>query len=747
MDENASGNIVDQTGNISDAHVSYHLETSSSMSEKKTVSFKDGVVGEAMVMDGYSTYAEIPYSELLIGGQYLSISAWIAPRAYNYEAVDDDGDTIQAIVSQYFRDDSYASGFTFGYRREGKPYFGVGLGDEWIYINDGINRLDQYQWNHLSATFDGVKGEMAIYVNGRISNSKSFDAGSSIEGTSLPFLLGRNTVSSSSGDCLMGVVSGLLDEVKVYNRALTSAEILASYESGTENGIRKELPYEDVSIQNTLTDDAYKPQYHGGPTEHWMNEPHAPFYYNGKYHLFYQSNQNGPYFNDAQGIAWGHLVSDDMVNWEVQKEAIVPSEGTVAPDGIWSGGSTLDADGNPVLFFTAGDYEHEGLVSNQNIGIARPKDLTDPYLVEWVVDDELAIAQKSGEGRSGEFRDAHVYKDGDDYYLIVGSGDESSTRGTALVYHTNANTPNYFHRWTYEGHLFDYEYSSSTYGTAWELPVLLPLNNENGESSGKFIFAISPAPATTADNNVVYWIGTFDKNTCRFTPDFADPRRMDYGQNIFTGPSGFIDPVSGETTMFSIMQSQRKSSDLSSSGWSHNCGLTRTLYYDESRADLGIKITDNITNIYNETLLSLDNVTVDEVNDALSSFSNDMYRLDLTLEEYTSLDIRARSSSTSEEYTSIYLNENSVGVNTNLNQNNSTLSGGDFTYSPDDGINKLSLYVDRSQIEVLYNEEKTISARSYPKDLNANGLSFSGEAVISHLEITSLDSIFEGVNV
>jgi len=28
-----------------------------------------------------------------------------------------------------------------------------------------------------------------------------------------------------------------------------------------------------------------------------MNEPHAPLYYDGRYHLFYQHNPKGPYWN------------------------------------------------------------------------------------------------------------------------------------------------------------------------------------------------------------------------------------------------------------------------------------------------------------------------------------------------------------------------------------------------------------------------------------------------------------------
>ena len=82
-----------------------------------------------------------------------------------------------------------------------------------------------------------------------------------------------------------------------------------------------------------------------------MNEPHAPVYYNGMYHLFFQQNMVGTYWRN---ISWGHLVSEDMVSWRPVKEAITPMENTVVPDGVWSGGAALDVNGVPVLFFTAG---------------------------------------------------------------------------------------------------------------------------------------------------------------------------------------------------------------------------------------------------------------------------------------------------------------------------------------------------------------------------------------------------------
>ena len=106
-------------------------------------------------------------------------------------------------------------------------------------------------------------------------------------------------------------------EVKLYSRALSAEEVAENYAAVTV----PEIPYEEIGLQNILTDDVQKPQYHGGPYQFWMNEPHAPLYYNGVYHLFFQQNMQGSYWRN---IAWGHLVSDDMVHWREMEQAVAP---------------------------------------------------------------------------------------------------------------------------------------------------------------------------------------------------------------------------------------------------------------------------------------------------------------------------------------------------------------------------------------------------------------------------------------
>ena len=44
-----------------------------------------------------------------------------------------------------------------------------------------------------------------------------------------------------------------------------------------------------------LASDSNRPQYHLLPPASWMNDPNAPVYWNGEYHLFYEYNPKAQY--------------------------------------------------------------------------------------------------------------------------------------------------------------------------------------------------------------------------------------------------------------------------------------------------------------------------------------------------------------------------------------------------------------------------------------------------------------------
>ncbi len=753
FDEGSGKTAHDSSGNIEDAEINY-VFNNALYKESEDPQWRDtGVVNGSLLFDGYSQYIRYDYSQYKVSQDSLTISCYVAPRVFEWDdpnGKENGTDNLTTIVSQCYKSDN--AGFVLGYWRYGELSFQVGLGDRWISVWSGENKLSKYEWNHVVAQFDGANGEMRLYLNGELVGKETFFEGAQIYRAVDEYLyIGRNNYPTSNSTAPERMVSGMMDEIKIYNAVLDEEYIQEYYQT---NGL-PEIAYEDITLQNILTDDIYKTQFHGGPYQNWMNEPHAPIYYKGVYHLFFQLNITGPYWKQ---ICWGHLTSDDMVNWTPQPEVITPTEGSVAPDGVWSGGSTYDSNGVPVLFFTAGNDSYlqsdDGLISNQNCGYAIPADPDDPYLTEGIVGDELAINQLAGQGRRGEFRDMHVWQEDGVWYMTVCGGSSTSAGGTVLLYSTDTLTVDYSTNsaemnWVYRGEMYTMRNQPQTFGTSWELPVCLPLSNEDGTIT-KHVLIISPAPASTADNKIYYFLGEFDKTTYKFIPDegFETPHMFDYGSNVFTGPSGFINPNDGEVYIFSVMQDYRSTQEVADSGWANCAGLARRIWLNDEGTDVCIEATDNL-DAYATELVSGDNLTLDGANELLSDVDEDMLRIDVTIRNVsaTAFGINVKSGNGGNDNTVYTYNVSSSTITgATLNRGstcaNSTTSGALALNS--DGTLTMQIYIDRSLVEAFFNDTKALSIRSYA-DFDSTGISLfaeGGEVEIVSLSVSRMQSIY-----
>lgn len=79
----------------------------------------------------------------------------------------------------------------------------------------------------------------------------------------------------------------------------------------------------------------YRNQYHLQPFAKWTNDPNALVYYDGWYHVFYQTNPFGLYWD---AMFWGHARSRDLIHFEYLPICLFPS---INDDGstsyMWSG--------------------------------------------------------------------------------------------------------------------------------------------------------------------------------------------------------------------------------------------------------------------------------------------------------------------------------------------------------------------------------------------------------------------------
>lgn len=751
FDEGNGVTVKDASGNLPDVEMNYEFTHAAYMDSQDPQWRENGISGGCLLLDGTSTYVTYNRNDIMVEGKALTVQAWIAPRTFEWDdphAAENGTDSPTGIVSQ--SDKAHNKGFILGYERFGRLTFQVGTGDDWLTVWSNGDNLKKYEWNLVTATFDADAGEMCLYLNDTLVASRSVPAGAEIAGAKKTLVVGRNIEGERLTAGFLNVASGYIDEFKMYSTALTADEISNYYGSVTV----PEIKFSDIWLQNILGDDYTRTQFHGGPYQFWMNEPHAPVYYNGMYHLFYQANMTGSYWRN---ICWGHYVSEDMVNWKPIKEAIVPTEDSVVPDGVWSGGATLDTNGVPLLFFTAGNdafRDSEGLISNQNIGVAYPADLSDPELTDWVICDELAVIQKAGQGRTGEFRDPHIWKEGDTWCMLICSGSVSSTGGSALLYTTDTlelkDDGTIDMDWQYKGPVYEMENQSALYGTSWELPIILPVTNEAGTIT-KYFFEISPAPASIADNKVYYWLGDFDLETGKFTPDQAfqgEPHLLDYGANVFTGPSCLVDPVSGDIYMFSIMQDQRGAAEQGASGWAHTVGLARRIWLNDDGTDLMIEPIEALHELEEDVLINETGLTLDAANAALATVDEDMLYIKLVadISNASEFGINLKQGGKWDCTTYRYDVAGETIYGKTENKGEGAKSNSVFGALPnEDGKIEMEIYIDRSLVEGFFNDYKAISIRAYTEEPDSHGIDLFaiGNLTIESLYVAAMGSIFD----
>jgi len=183
-----------------------------------------GKVGQAFSFNGSTQYVNVPdnLSNSITGA--LSIDAWIDPSSVS---------AAQTIVSKYDFGSNQVSYF-FGMQPGGALQFVV-YNDAAGVVFRGVQTTSTVPtgaFTHVAATFDPSNGNMKIYVNG-VDSGAPFIANSSvipsIADTTAALRIGA--VVDQSGSILP--FNGVLDEVELFNRALTPTEVAGIYNAST----------------------------------------------------------------------------------------------------------------------------------------------------------------------------------------------------------------------------------------------------------------------------------------------------------------------------------------------------------------------------------------------------------------------------------------------------------------------------------------------------------------------------------
>jgi hypothetical protein len=194
------------------------------------VNFADGVSGRAFSFDGTNDYVEVPDAPSLNPTSALTIEAWINPFSFSGK--------YPALVKKAGLSGGKSS-TTHGYSLEfldGQMIFGVYVGMEWAVSPRGPVPIGTNIWSHVAATYDGTYVRM--YINGAEVGDGTYKPGT-ITPSDNPLNIGRDPANPSDPDRYF---DGLIDEVRVYNRALTAGEIGSIYQSGSAGWCQSQSP-------------------------------------------------------------------------------------------------------------------------------------------------------------------------------------------------------------------------------------------------------------------------------------------------------------------------------------------------------------------------------------------------------------------------------------------------------------------------------------------------------------------------
>lgn len=85
-------------------------------------------------------------------------------------------------------------------------------------------------------------------------------------------------------------------------------------------GVPRQWPEPDAArLAAPAEDPGYRPAYHLTPEQRWMNDPQRPFFLDGVWHYYYLYNADYP---EGNGTEWFHATSMDLVHWKNEGVAI-----------------------------------------------------------------------------------------------------------------------------------------------------------------------------------------------------------------------------------------------------------------------------------------------------------------------------------------------------------------------------------------------------------------------------------------
>jgi hypothetical protein len=179
-----------------------------------------GKIGGGLSFDGSNDYVEFPYDDS-IGPGYITMSAWVRPDIISRGMM---------LIGKSKYSDCSSEQYAFAIDTGGIPMSSIkrnsscAIGQGWKQVLSS-SAVAAGQWYLVTSTWDG--SVFKIYVNGELKGTNS-----SVPAGLIDYCPGGTLRFGIWWSQDPGPFQGVMDDVRIYNRALSAAEIWQLYQSG-----------------------------------------------------------------------------------------------------------------------------------------------------------------------------------------------------------------------------------------------------------------------------------------------------------------------------------------------------------------------------------------------------------------------------------------------------------------------------------------------------------------------------------
>lgn len=265
----------------------------------------------------------------------------------------------------------------------------------------------------------------------------------------------------------------------------------------TETRLLKQLARSLMAGQARVQADPHRPVWHLAPPVGLLNDPNGFIQHQGRFHLFYQWNP----LACAHGAKWwGHWSSTDLLHWQHEPVALVPSE-DYERNGCYSGSAVINDAGLITLIYTGNVKYADGTrTANQCLAVENPDGTY----------HKLGPVLPLPAGYTGHVRDPKVWKQADHWYMALGAQDQQ-LEGKVLLFRST-----HLQQWENLGAIAGAHLNGlSEFGYMWECPDLFALD-------GQDVLICCPQGLAAEDERFLntfqagYFIGELDYQQARF---------------------------------------------------------------------------------------------------------------------------------------------------------------------------------------------------------------------------------------